>query len=109
MDKIIDSIEIGNTYEIIGIDFVIIIKPTNISSSLSSTHVNFNSCEEIIRKDYNISKYSYITFLQMEINNTFNQSFIILLFAVMISNYILYNEYFKRHKETIFDWYDSYG
>lgn len=20
-----------------------------------------------------------------------------------------YNEYFKRHKETILDWYDSYG
>ena len=55
---------------------MMIIKPTNISSSPKSTHVNFNSCEEIIREDYNISKFSYITFLQIEINNTINQSLV---------------------------------
>ena len=73
LDIIMDSINIGKYYEIIGNDFVMVIKPTNISSPLSSTHANFNSCENTIRNEYNISNYSYITFLQMEINNTIDQ------------------------------------
>ena len=43
--NIINSTEIGKTYEMIGEDFTIIITPTNISIS-SSTHVDFSSCEK---------------------------------------------------------------
>ena len=69
LSQIINSTEVGKNYEIIGDDFVMKIKPTNLSSIPSSTHVDFSSCENIIRKHYNISEYRIITFLQIEIKN----------------------------------------
>ena len=76
IDEIIDSIEIGKNYEIIGEDYTLTIKPTNISSLDTSTHVDFTKCEEIIRKHYNISNSRIITFLQMEIDNKNDQSLV---------------------------------
>ena len=76
IDEIIDSIEIGKNYEITGEDYTLTIKPTNISSLETSTHVDFTKCEEIIRKHYNISKSRIITFLQMEIDNKNDQSLV---------------------------------
>ena len=35
----------------------------------NTTHVEFDECEQRIRKEYNISNSSIITFLQLEINN----------------------------------------
>ena len=35
----------------------------------NTTHVEFDACEQIIRKEYNISNESIITFFQMEIDN----------------------------------------
>ena len=61
--------QIGKTYEIKGDDFTIIIKPTNSPRLPNTTHVEFNACEQRIRKEYNISNESIITFFQMEINN----------------------------------------
>ena len=52
------------------------IKPTNLSSIPSSTHVDFSSCENIIRKHYNISEYRIITFLQIEIKNKNDKSLV---------------------------------
>ena len=75
-EEIIDNIvnlmsdkQIGVNYEIKGEDFTIIIKPTNSPPLPNTTHVDFNECEKIIRKEYNISNTSIITFFQMEINN----------------------------------------
>ena len=67
--KIIDEIEIGKIYKIKGDDFTISIKPTNSSYLENETHVNFIQCENILRKELNISSSRIITFLQMEIEN----------------------------------------
>ena len=61
--------QVGVNYEIKGEDFTIIIKPTNSTPLPNTTHVDFNDCEKIIRKEYNISNSSIITFLQIEIEN----------------------------------------
>ena len=66
LDEIIKLIEIGKKYEISGDDFVIEIKPINSSSLKNSTHINFNQCENILRKENNISSEEILTFLQME-------------------------------------------
>ena len=76
IDEIMDSIEIGKNYEITGEDYTLTIKPTNISSLETSTHVDFTKCEEIIRKHYNISNSRIMTFLQMEIDNKNDQSLV---------------------------------
>ena len=69
LDEIMDSIEIGKKYEISGDGFVIDIKPINSSSLENSTHINFIKCENILRKENNISSEEILTFLQMEIYN----------------------------------------
>ena len=61
--------EIGVNYEIKGEDFTILIKPTNSAPLPNTTHVEFSECENILRKEYNMSNTSIITFFQMEINN----------------------------------------
>ena len=61
--------KIGVNYEIKGEDFTIIIKPTNSTPLPNTTHIEFDDCEKIIRKEYNISDSSIITFLQIEIEN----------------------------------------
>ena len=69
ISAIMSDKEIGKTYEIKGDDFTIIIKPTNSPRLPNTTHVEFDVCEQIIRKEYNISNESIITFFQMEIDN----------------------------------------
>ena len=66
--------EIGKNYEIKGEDFTLIIKPTNTPPLPNTTHVEFDECEQIIRKVYNISNTSIITFFQMELNNEDNSA-----------------------------------
>ena len=61
--------QIGIIYEIKGDNFSIILKPTNSTPLPNTTHVEFDECEQRIRKEYNISNSSIITFLQLEINN----------------------------------------
>ena len=69
MNSILKNKEIGVNYEIKGEDFTIIIKPTNSTPLPNTTHIEFDECEQIIRKKYNISDSSVITFLQIEIDN----------------------------------------
>ena len=52
---IINSIIIGQKYKLKGDDFILSIKPTNTSYLNNSTHVNFTKCENILRKELNIS------------------------------------------------------
>ena len=67
--NILENKEIGKSYEINGADFKITIKPTNSNIFENVTHIEFDDCERILRKYYNISNSSIITFFQMEINN----------------------------------------
>ena len=68
--KLIENIKIDQKYEIKGDDYNIKISPTNATYLSISTHVNFKKCENILRTHYNISSSRYITFFQLEINNT---------------------------------------
>ena len=61
--------KVGVNYEIKGEDFTIIIKPTNSTPLPNTTRVEFDKCEQIIRKEYNIPDSSIITFMQIEIDN----------------------------------------
>ena len=69
LDDVLKDKEIGVNYEIKGKDFTMIIKPTNSTPLPNTTHVEFDECEKIIRKKYNISNSSIITFLQIEMEN----------------------------------------
>ena len=76
LDEIIKLIEIGKKYEISGDDFVIEIKPINSSSLKNSTHINFNQCENILRKENNLSSEEILTFLKIEIYNNKDASLV---------------------------------
>ena len=65
IENILTDKQIGINYEIKGEDFTIIIKPTNSTPLPNTTHVEFDECEKIIRKENNISNSSIITFLQI--------------------------------------------
>jgi len=56
--------EIVVNYEIKGDNFTIVIKPTNLPPLPNTTHVDFDDCEKILRKEYNISNTSIITFFK---------------------------------------------
>ena len=71
----LDSIEVGKNYILFGDEYSITIKPTNISIP-NSTNIDFLSCENILRKHYNISDSRYISFLQLEISNKNGNSLI---------------------------------
>ena len=68
LDSLIDSIEIGKKYEIDGDDYNIRISPVNLIDSFNSTYVEFSICEQILRKEYNLSENETITILQIEID-----------------------------------------
>ena len=76
LDEIMKSIEIGKKYEFSGDGFIIEIKPINSSSLENSTHINFIQCENILRKENNISSEEILTFLQMEIYNNKDASLV---------------------------------
>ena len=74
IEEIMNGKEIGKNYEIKGDDYTIIIKPSNSTPLPNTTHVEFDECEKILRKENNISNTSIITFFQMEINNDDNNA-----------------------------------
>ena len=76
LNEIISKVEIGKNYEIKGKDFTLKIKPTNSSFFYNSTHVYFEECEKILRKHYNISNSSILSFVQLELDNDDEKSFI---------------------------------
>ena len=69
------TVEIGKNYEMEGEDFNIIIKPTNTSIPYA-THIDFSSCENILRSHYKIDDSRIITFFQLELNDKNEQSLI---------------------------------
>jgi hypothetical protein len=67
--KIIEDIKIGENYEMIGEDFILLIRPTKSFINFNSTHVDFSTCEKLLRSTYHIDEPRIITFLQLEIMN----------------------------------------
>ena len=59
-----------------GEGYELVIKPTNSSFLENSTHINFEKCEDILRREKNISLSRIITILQLEIFNTKEQSLV---------------------------------
>ena len=76
LESIMEKIKIGQNYQLFGKDFELIIKPTNSSFLENSTHINFEKCEDILRREKNISLSRIIAILQLEIYNTKEQSLI---------------------------------
>ena len=66
LKELINEIEIGEIYIINGEDYDIKINPIN--NRNEGSNVNFSQCEEILRNEYNISKDSILTILQIEID-----------------------------------------
>ena len=74
--KIINSIEIGKNYEMTGQDFIMSIRPTKSFLNSNSTHVDFSTCEKLLRSTYHINEPRIITFLQVEIMNKNDKSLV---------------------------------
>ena len=76
LPEVMNLTKIGEKNEIIGEDYILTIQPINSSYSNFSTHINFTECENILRKTLNINESRILTFLQLEINNTNEQSLV---------------------------------
>ena len=76
LPDLIKTVVIGKNYLMEGEDYSIIIKPTNTSSIPNSSHVDFSSCEKILRNHNNISNSSIVTFFQLELTNKNSDSLI---------------------------------
>ena len=76
LNDIMEPIEIGKNYQIIGEDFYLTIKPINSTYIDNTTQIDFSSCEKILREKYNMSSSEILTFLQIELNNNNEQSLI---------------------------------
>ena len=76
ISELIEDIEIDQTYEIKGNDYSVKISPINATVLSSVSHVNFTKCVDLLRISYGISPSRYITFMQLEINNTNSKTLI---------------------------------
>ena len=92
LPHLIEFIKIGKDYQFFGKDFELVIKSTNSTFLENSTHINFQKCEDIIRKEKNMDLSKIITLLQLEIYDNNSQSLI---------NNVEYRAY--DHNKTIID------
>ena len=76
LSELFDDVEIGQTYEIKGDDYYVKISPTNTTDLSTVSHVNFTKCVDLLRITCGISPSRYITFMQLEINNTNSKTLI---------------------------------
>jgi hypothetical protein len=76
ISNIIKDIKIGRNYEITGDDFIMSIRPTKAFLNSNSTHVDFSTCEKLLRSTYHINESRIITFLQLEIMNKNDKSLV---------------------------------
>ena len=74
LNKIVDSIELGQIYEIKGEDYEINIQPINNDVAKNKTYVDFSECEKILRETYSIPEDEILTTIQIEINSKNEQS-----------------------------------
>ena len=76
IQKIMDEIQIGETYEYQNNDFNLLIYPINSELLLNKTHIDSFECQSDLKKYYNLSDESIITFFQMEIINNNERSLV---------------------------------
>ena len=75
LDEVMENYNISKIYEIFGNDYNIKISPINsIDYKNISTYINFANCENILRKENNLSESSILTVLQIEIDSSYDQS-----------------------------------
>ena len=74
--EILKGKEPGQIYKIKEEGYTIIIKPINSIIEPNSTYINFGECENILRNSNNISNSSFLTVLQIELDNNNSQSLI---------------------------------
>ena len=74
--KIIKDIKIGGNYEMTGDDFIMSIRPTKSFINSNSTHVDFSTCEKLLRSTHHIDEPRIIIFLQLEIMNKNDKSLV---------------------------------
>jgi len=76
IDKIMDEVNIGETFEYQNDDFNLLIYPINSELLKNKTHIDSFQCESDLKNYYNLSNESIITFFQMEITNENEKSLI---------------------------------
>ena len=76
IDKIMDEVNIGETFEYQNDDFNLLIYPINSELLKNKTHIDSFQCESDLKNYYNLSNESIITFFQMEISNGNEKSLI---------------------------------
>ena len=75
IDKAMENYDLDIIYEIFGRDYNIKISPINVREYKNiATYINFANCENILRKENNISSSSALTVYQIEIDSPFEQS-----------------------------------
>ena len=90
LDSIINTIEIGKKYEIKGDDYNMLISPVNVIDTFKSSYVELSICEQILRKQYNLSSDEILTILQIEIERNNEKC---------LTNQIEYEIYDERKKK----------
>ena len=68
LKEIMDTIEIGKKYIINGDDYNLTITPIKDLSTIKATYVDFTLCEQLLRKECNISSDEILTILQIELD-----------------------------------------
>jgi hypothetical protein len=76
LSSFLNDKEPGKIYKIKEEGYTIIIKPINSIIEPNSTYINFGECENILRNSNNISNSSFLTVLQLELDNNNSQSLI---------------------------------
>ena len=76
LSSFLNDKEPGKIYKIKEEGYTIIIKPINSIIEPNSTYINFGECENILRNSNNISNSSFLTVLQIELDNNNSQSLI---------------------------------
>ena len=89
-NDIIKQINIGENHELETKDFKLSIRPTNSTPPKNSTYIEFEECEQLLRRINNISNSSIITFFQFETKNSDPNALI---------NQVKYSAYDENHEE----------
>ena len=91
LDGVLEDYNISNIYEIFGDDYNIKISPINSMTYKNiSTYINFSNCENILRRENNMSISSKIIVYQIEIDYPYEQT------LNKKIEYEVFNEYKKR-------------
>ena len=74
LEELLENIEIGKVYKLLGEDYEIKIKPINYIDQKNATTVDLKECGEILKNVYKLSKDTILTILQIEMSKKNEQS-----------------------------------